>query len=61
MSRYDIRIRRAAFQEKRTSRFRNFDQLARRYRRERLKQLMLRVFYLIVLIGISLAAFFLFR
>jgi hypothetical protein len=61
MKKYDIRIRRGAFQEKRASRYKNFDQLSRRYKKERIKQVMTRLFYLLFLVAVSVALFFLFR
>ncbi|CAD5270482.1 MULTISPECIES: hypothetical protein [unclassified Imperialibacter] len=61
MKKYDIRIRRGAFHEKRTSRYKNFDQLSRRYKKERIKQVMTRLFYLLFLVAVSVALFFLFR
>jgi hypothetical protein len=61
MKRYDIRIRRGAFQQKRASRYKNFDQLSRRYKREKIKLIMTRLLYLLFLVGLSVVLFFLFQ
>ncbi len=61
MTRYDIRIRREAFREGRGSAFKNFEQLNRKYRRERRRKLMLRIIYLGLIVGIGVLLFSIFN
>ncbi len=61
MKKYDIRIRRGSFQEKRITGFKNFDLVSRRYRKARMRNIWLKIFYLLFLIGISVLLIIFFR
>lgn len=61
MRKYDIKIRRGAFQENRLAGYKNYDMLHRRYKRARMRNLWVKIFYLLFLVGVSMALYHLFR
>lgn len=61
MKKYDIRIRRGSFQEKRIAGYKDYELVSRRYKKTRMRGLWLKLFYILFLVGVSVLLIILFR